>query len=119
MNEVEVITYRLTNGETITGILQRKWFYAMQTVEKYDVATEFVTPVVFHMDDKGIPAYVTTDEAAYPTIQVFMAHVMGKASHGTFQVRENDASEGGLVAVESAKDTDGIDAVDKPSLIIP
>ena len=86
MNTVEVTTYRFANKETITGIRHEGLPYYSDG-DPTGLYTEYVTPVQFHLDDKGIPAYVTIDTDSYPTIQIFMAHVMGKASQGEYELR--------------------------------
>jgi hypothetical protein len=95
----EVFTYRLINGDSMTGIVDKVAWYetervvADRTVTHTSVITEYVTPCVFHSDQEGNLLEVTTNVVEFPPVQLFMRHVAGIASQGFHDVKELSTSE--------------------------
>jgi hypothetical protein len=95
VSQQEVLTYRLVNGDSMTGVVSERQFYAMERViyhkgkvDERQAATETVTPCVFHTDEVGDLVEVTTDVGEFPPVTLFMSHVVGIASQGFFDVRD-------------------------------
>jgi hypothetical protein len=90
----QIFTYRLVSGESVTGIMETRKDYGHDPV----MQTEYVTPVIFHEGEDGDISHVTTNQAEYPTVMIFMAHVVGKAMIGAYEVNP--------ISVESETDSD-------------
>ena len=107
---LEVLTYRLINGDSMTGVIKERDFYQMEEVyytsdgqmQVLSTATETVIPCVFHSDEQGNIIEVTTNVGDFPPVRLFMHHVAGIASQGFHDVKE--LSEG-----EADEATDGDD----------
>jgi hypothetical protein len=115
---LEVLTYRFINAESMTGVVKEREFYQMEEVyyvsdgqmKVMSVATETVTPCVFHSDEEGELTEVTTDVDNFPPVRLFMQHVAGIASQGFHDVRELSSSDPHPVPEgETDEATDGDD----------
>ena len=111
MSEQEVLTYRLINGDSMTGVVSERKFRSIERViyfkgkgkgEERQAAVETVTPCVFHTDEVGDLVEVTTDLGEFPPVTLFMSHVVGIASQGFFDVKDkgetDEATDGDTVA---------------------
>jgi len=89
----KVHSYTLVNGQTITGVIEKTCNYLMGGYEHPPVATEFVTPVLLHSSPDGELIRVFTEKENYPTVQVFMQHVIGKAMIYEGEIHEGQTDE--------------------------